>query len=86
MLTRKELQALHPTTLAVLCQTLADVCPDVPTAEKCRELKAEWLRLQSPPSMSLQEEREKDTKRWNLRNRMIEFLAGRDEVDFYPKP
>jgi hypothetical protein len=36
--------------------------------------------------MTLKEEREKDAKRWDLRQRMIDFLDGRDEVDFYPKP
>ena len=85
MLKRKDLEALHPTTLAVLCQKLADVSSDAPTAAKCRELKAEWVRLQTPPSMSLKEEREKDAKRWDLRKRMIELLDGHDEVDFYPK-
>jgi hypothetical protein len=83
MLHRKDLEALHPTTLAVLCQKLADVGDDS-TAAKCRELKAEWVTLQSPPSISLREEREKDAKRWSLRNRMIDILDGRDEVEFYP--
>jgi hypothetical protein len=85
MLNRKELELLHPTTLAVLCEKLADVCLDPPTAAKCRELKTEWDLLQAPPSPSLKEEREKDAKRWDLRKRMIEVLAGRDEVEFYPK-
>lgn len=85
MLKKKDLDALHSTTLAVLCQKLADVSSDQPTAAKCRELKAEWVQLQSPPSMSLKEEMEKDAKRWNLRKRMIDFLDGHDEVDFFPK-
>lgn len=84
MLHRKDLEALHPTTLAVLCQKLADVSGDEATAAKCSELKAEWVTLQSPPSISLKEEREKDAKRWSLRNRMIDVLDGRDEVEFYP--
>jgi hypothetical protein len=84
MLHRKELEALHPTTLAVLCQKLADVSSDDAVAVKCRALKTEWVSLQSPPSMSLKEEREKDAKRWSLRNRMIDVLDGRDEVEFYP--
>jgi hypothetical protein len=85
MLKKKDLEALHPTTLAVLCQKLAEVSSDAPTAAKCRELKAEWVRLQTPPSMNLKEEREKDAKRWDLRNRIVEFLEDRDEVEFYPK-
>jgi hypothetical protein len=84
MLNRKELEPLHPTTLAVLCQKLADVCSDAPTAEKCCDLKAEWVLLQNPPSPRLREEQEKDAKCWDLRQRMIEVLAGRDEVGFYP--
>jgi hypothetical protein len=85
MLNRKEVEPLHPTTLAVLCQKLADVCSDVSMAAKCRDLKTEWVLLQTLPSLSLKEEREKEAKRWDLHNRMIDLLAGRDEVEFYPK-
>jgi hypothetical protein len=85
MMRKEELQALHPTTLAVLCDKLASVCSDASTVAKCRGLKAEWVILQSPPSLSLKEEREKDAKRWDLRKRMLGFLEGHDEVDFYPK-
>ena len=84
MLKKTDLEALHPTTLAVLCTKLADVS-DEPTAARCRELKTEWVQLQNPPSMSLKEEREKDARRWDLRTRMIDFLDGHDEVDFFPK-
>ena len=86
MLHRKDLEALHPTTLAVLCSKLADVSSDDAAVVKARDFETEWVRLQSPPSMTLKEEREKDAKRWDLRQRMIDFLDGRDEVDFYPKP
>ena len=85
MASKEELQALPSTTLAVLCEKLSNVCPDSPTVAKCRELKAEWVLLQTPPSSSLKEEREKDAKRSDLRNRMIQFLEGRDEVEFHPK-
>jgi len=85
MANKKELEALHPTTLAVLCEKLSNVSSDPPTVAKCRELRAEWASLQTPPSPSLKEEREKDAKRWNLRKRMIHFLEGRTDVEFYPK-
>lgn len=85
MLSRKQLKDLHPTTLAVLCQKLADCHHDAATTAKGRQLTAEWILLQTPPMMSLQEEREKDAKRWDLHQRMVEFLDGRDQVEFYPK-
>jgi hypothetical protein len=85
MISREELEALHPTTLAVLCEKLANTCSDAVMVAKCLELKTEWVLLQTPPALSLKEEREKDAKRWNLRRRMVEFLEGHDEVEFYPK-
>jgi hypothetical protein len=86
-LVRQELDSLHSTTLAVLCEKLAEAPGSDPaTVAKSRELKTEWLRLQAPPSMTLKEEKEKDGKRWDLRKRMVEFLEGRDEVDLFPKP
>ena len=85
MTSKEELEALHPTTLAVLCERLANTCSGDATVAKCLELKTEWVLLQTPPSPSLKEEREKDAKRWNLRKRMVEFLEGHDEVQFYPK-
>jgi hypothetical protein len=85
MASREELDALHPTTLAVLCEKLADTCSAAATVAKCRELKAEWVLLQTPPAPSLKEEREKDAKRWSLRKRMVDILEGHDEVQFYPK-
>jgi len=85
MLQRKDLEALHPTTLAVLCGKLAEVSHDQEAVTKARELKQEWSLLQTPPSSSYREEKAKDAKRWENRQRMIDFLDGRDEVEFYPK-
>jgi len=85
MLSRKDLEALHPTTLAVLCQRLSENCSDPSTIRQSRLLKTEWVMLQVPPSSNLQQERENDAKRWDLRKRMVDLLVGRNEVDFYPK-
>src|SRR5262245_49908191 len=85
MANRDDLEALHPTTLAVLCEKLAEHSSDVRTAADAANLRTEWVLLQSLPSPSLKEERERDAKRWDLRTRMLNFLDGRDEVEFYPK-
>jgi hypothetical protein len=58
MASKKELEALHPTTLAVLCDRLANSNSDPTTVAKGRELKKEWVRLQTPPSLNWKEERE----------------------------
>lgn len=81
MVSRDVLEALHPTTLAVLCQKLADHCADERIAHQAASLKNEWVSLQAPLSMSFKVEREKDAKRWDLRTRMLDFLEGRDEVE-----
>jgi hypothetical protein len=84
MATRKELDTLQSTYLAVLCQRVADVShiPDSTTAAKALALKVEWVALQSPPSISLKkEEKAKDAKRQDLRTRMLDFLEGLDVVD-----
>jgi hypothetical protein len=41
------------------------------------------LQAQSPPSPKDQEE--KDAKRWDLHQRMVELLENRNDVEFYPK-
>ena len=84
MATRKELETLHSAHLAVLCKKVADIS-DAPAAAEARALRIEWAALQSPPSMSLKEEQAKDAKRQDLRKRMLDFLEGRDEVDWMPK-
>jgi hypothetical protein len=87
MATRKDLDTLQSTHLAVLCQKLADVShiSDSTTAAEALALKGEWVALQSPPSISLKEEKAKDSKRQDLRTRMLDFLEGRDVVDWIPK-
>jgi hypothetical protein len=87
MATRKELDKLQSTYLMVLCQKVADVShiSDSTTAAKALALKVEWVALQSPPSIRLKEEKAKDAKRQDLRTRMLDFLEGRDVVDWMPK-
>jgi hypothetical protein len=81
---REELETLNPTVLAVLCGKVADVS-DAATSEHARALKVEWASLQTPPSSSLTEERKKDAKRQDVRKRMLDFLEGRNDVDWMPK-
>ena len=86
MLHRRDLEALHPTTLAVLCHKLASISSDGAAATEARELQMVWVELQTPPSISLKAEREKDAKRRAVRERMIDHLDGRNEVELYPNP
>jgi len=85
MASRDDLEALQPTTLAVLCQKLAEISSDAQTVADAAILKTEWSRLQTPLSPSLKDEREMDAKRSDLRKRMVDFLVGRDELDSYLK-
>jgi len=85
MASREELEALHPTRLAGLCQQLAQKCSDPNTVARSRQLMTEYdlLQAQSPPSPKDQEE--KDAKRWDLHQRMVGLLENRNDVEFYPK-
>ena len=62
MASRKELETLNSTLLAVLCEKVAAVS-DAPTAATARALRDEWAALQSPPSTNQKEERVKDEQR-----------------------
>ncbi|MGH9549579.1 MAG: hypothetical protein ACRD3W_09395 [Terriglobales bacterium] len=75
---------MHPTRLAVLCKNVADVA-DAKTAERARALKAQWAVLQNPPLMGLKEEQAKDAAKQELRKRMLDFLEGRDLIDWMPR-
>lgn len=83
MLKRSELESLHSSVLAVLCQKVADVT-DGSTADHALTLKHEWVRLQTAPSPNLNEERAKDAKRHAVRVKMLDFLEGTD-VEYFPK-
>jgi hypothetical protein len=85
MASKEYLEALPPTRLAVACQKVAEDSSNAQTVADAAILKTEWFRLQTPLSPSLKEEREMDAKRRNLRKRMVDFLVGRDELDFYLK-
>jgi hypothetical protein len=81
MACRKELETLNSKLLAVLCEKVATVS-DAPTAATARALRNEWASLQSPPSTSLKEERVKDEQRMDNRNMMLDFLQGRNDIDW----
>jgi hypothetical protein len=85
MLKRNELEQLHSSILAVLCQKVADVPDSAAAADHALTLKHEWARLQTPPSPNLQHERDMDAKRQAVRVKMLEFLDGRTDVDHEPK-
>ncbi len=84
MPSRKELETLNSTLLAVLCEKLAAVS-DAPTAARALALRDEWAALQGPPSTNLKEERVQDEQRQDNRKRMLDFLEGRNEIDWMPK-
>ena len=60
-----------------MCQQVAD-SPSVDpfTAEKARALKLEWVRLQTPPATTLEEEKRLEAQRESLKKRMADFLAA----------
>jgi len=85
MASKEYLEALPPTRLAVVCQKVAEDSSNAQTVAHAAILKTEWFKLQVPPSPSLREEREMDAKRKDVRQRMVNFLVHRDELDFYLK-
>jgi len=85
MASKQYLEALPPTRLAAVCQKVAEDSSNAQTVADAATLKTEWFRLQSPLSPSLRQEREMDAKRQDLRQRMVDFLVDRDELDFYLK-
>ena len=83
MASKEYLEALAPTRLAGVCQKVAENSSNAQTVADAAILKTEWSRLQTPQSPSLKKEREMDAKLRDLRKRMVDFLVGHDELDFY---
>jgi len=82
MLDRKDLEAFHSTVLASMCRRVANVCADQNVIAQGRELETQWIWLQQIPlTLSLKALKERDVQLWDVRQRMLEFLGGRDEVE-----
>jgi hypothetical protein len=75
---KQELERMHPTKLAALCQRVADN-PGAYLAESSGEaskLKLEWANLQSQPNPHYAIPGKIEQQKDHLRRRMIEFLTG----------
>ena len=73
-----ELERAAPAELAVLCQRVADnpgaYLADA--ADEASNLKLEWEKLQSPPSLNVTIQRKIELQKDHLGRRMVKFLAG----------
>jgi hypothetical protein len=77
MPSKQELERMHPTDVAVLCQRVADN-PGAYLAEaseEASELKLEWAKLQAQPNPNYAVQRKIEQQKDHLRRRMIEFLT-----------
>jgi hypothetical protein len=78
MPSEQELERMHPTKLAVLCQQVADnrAAYLAEAAEEASKLKLEWAELQSQPNPNYAVQRKIEQQKDHLRRRMIEFLTS----------
>lgn len=78
MPSKKELERLHSTRLAVLCQQVANnpsaYAPE--SAKKAQQLNLKWRRLQIAPDSSLKTKKKIKAQMVTLKERMADFLAS----------
>jgi hypothetical protein len=77
MPSKQELERMHPSDVAVLCQRVADN-PGAYLAEASEEasgLRLEWAKLQSQPNPNYAVQRKIEQQKDHLRRRMVEFLT-----------
>jgi len=77
MPSKQELERMHPTESAVLCQRIADN-PGAylaAAAGEASKLKLEWAKLPSQPNPNYAVQRRIEQQKDHLRRRMIELLA-----------
>jgi hypothetical protein len=80
MTTKKELESLSPTELAVFCSKVSE-SPSASSveADQGRELKHEWATLiasMTPPSSILKEQQEQERKIEIWKRKAVSFLAA----------
>jgi len=78
MPTKDELGKLGNTQLAVLCSKVSESDNNYTeqSASKARDLKQEWVSLQTPPEPQLKDQQKKEAQLASWRTQAIEFLAG----------
>jgi len=80
LLTKKDLDSMAPTELAVLCGKVAE-SPSASSveADQGRDLKSEWATLiasMTPPSSILREQQEKERKIEIWKRKAVSFLVA----------
>jgi hypothetical protein len=78
MPTKKGLDSMGATKLAVLCRKVAEnpSLYSAPGSAKALKLMLEWNRQQTPPAQSHKQQQAIEEKKINLKKRMAEFLTG----------